>query len=236
MDRERYMIVMAAGSGTRMGVDRPKQFIDLKGKAVLHHTLERLSQGLPDLRFVVVLPSSWIAWWRQYCYSCSLVLPQVLVEGGITRFHSVRNALEKVPDGALVGIHDGVRPFVTPELVSSLYAAAEEKDGAVPVTPCIDTMKVLEKQEVSGGRTVLASTGEGVDRSRLYGAQTPQVFKSELIKKAYSLPYDERFTDDASVAEAQEMNLSWLMGERFNIKLTSQDDLVLAGALLSLSF
>ena len=239
MQRERYLILMAAGSGTRMGVDRPKQFIDLEGKAVLHHTISRLSEALPDVKFVVVLPQDWIIWWKEYCYRCNLITPQILVAGGITRFHSVRNALEKVPEGALVGIHDGVRPFVSPALVERLFAAAMTADGAIPVTPCTDTLKVLEYRaddiDSIGTGKVLKATGETVDRSRLFGAQTPQVFKSELIKSAYRQPYDEHFTDDASVAEAQKMNLSYLPGEKFNIKLTSRDDLILAKALFSTS-
>ena len=231
MGRKKYVIVMAAGSGTRMGADVPKQFIELNGKAILRMTIETFLSACPDVSVITVLPEAHIAYWKNYCLKNNFTCPQVLVKGGITRFHSVRNALEKVPEGALVAIHDGVRPLISQELVSSMFEKAEEIPALIPVTPCVDTMKVLEKQ----GDDLVGIPGVKVDRSTLFGVQTPQIFHSEIIKEAYSQAYDTAFTDDASVLEKYGKNPSYVAGERFNIKITTQDDLLLARAILSLS-
>ena len=231
MDRKKYLIVMAAGSGTRMGADVPKQFIEIDGKAILQMTIETFLKACPDISVVTVLPEAHMAYWRRYCLERSFTCPQILVKGGITRFHSVRNALAKVPDHAVEAVHDGVRPLVTPELVGNMFEMAENEPALIPVVPCIDTMKVLENKD---GKLV-SVPGASVDRSVLFGAQTPQVFHSEIIKEAYSLAYDTSFTDDASVLERYGKSLSYVMGERLNIKITTQEDLVLARAILSLS-
>lgn len=231
MDRKKYLIVMAAGSGTRMGAQVPKQFLELGGKAILRRTIEVFLEACPGISVITVLPEAHIPYWRNYCLEHNFICPQVIVKGGITRFHSVRNALSKVPDGALAAVHDGVRPLVSPGLVRKMFAEAEEKGALIPVVPCVDTMKVLEKK----GDELVPVAGRTVDRSVLFGAQTPQVFHSELLKAAYSLPYDTSFTDDASVVERYGKNLSYTMGERFNIKITTQEDLVLAKAILTLS-
>lgn len=231
MDRKKFLIVMAAGSGTRMGADVPKQFIEIDGKAVLQMTIEVFLQACPDITVVTVLPEAHMAYWKNYCLERNFICPQILVKGGITRFHSVRNALSRIPEGAVVAVHDGVRPLVSPRLVKDMFEMAATTPGIIPVTPCVETIKVLEKK----GEKLVSVPGESVDRSRIFGAQTPQIFHSEIIKEAYSLPYDTAFTDDASVVEKYGKNLSYVMGERFNIKITTQDDLVLAQAILSLS-
>ena len=231
MDRKKYVIVMAAGSGTRMGAEVPKQFIEIDGKAILQMTIEVFQEACPDIAVVTVLPEAHMAYWRNYCLERNFICPQILVKGGITRFHSVRNALAKIPDGAVVAVHDGVRPLVSPELVRNMFETAVIETALIPVMPCVETMKVLEKK----GDVLVAVPGESVDRSRLFGAQTPQIFHSEVIKDAYSLPYDTSFTDDASVVEKYGKNLSYVLGERFNIKLTTQEDLLLARAILCLS-
>ena len=171
-----------------------------------------------------------MSYWRSYCLERNFTCPQVLVKGGITRFHSVKNALEKVPEGAVVAVHDGVRPLVTAELVRDMFEKAETEHAVIPVIPCIDTIKVLEKK----GEFLVPIPGASVDRSVLFGAQTPQVFHSELLKDAYSQAYDTSFTDDASVVEKYGKSLSYIIGERLNIKITTQDDLILARAILSL--
>ena len=230
MDRKKYVIVMAAGSGTRMGADMPKQFIELGGKAILQMTIERFLEACPDVSVIIVLPEAHIPYWRNYCLERSFTCPQILVKGGMTRFHSVRNALDRIPDGAIVGVHDGVRPLITPALVSRLYSLAGEQDGVVPVTPCIETLKVLSEKD-----GVLETVpGASADRSVLFGAQTPQVFRSEVLKDAYRQAYDTSFTDDASVVEKNGKSLSYVIGERLNIKITTQEDLLLARAVDSL--
>ena len=221
---------MAAGSGSRMGAQLPKQFLEIDGKAILQKTIEAFLEAIPDVKVITVLPADFIQYWKEYCLGRNFVYPQVLVKGGITRFHSVRNALAKVPEGALVAVHDGVRPLVTPQFLIDLFSQAENVDGLIPVLPCIDTMKVLCKN----GPELSAVSGEKADRSRLYGAQTPQIFKSELLKEAYGQAFDDKFTDDASVMEKYGKSLSYVFGERLNIKITTQEDLVLARAISSL--
>ena len=229
MDRKKYVVVMAGGSGTRMGAQVPKQFIELEGKAILRRTMEVFLDACPGITVVTVLPEAHIDYWKNYCLKHDFTCPQILVKGGITRFHSVRNALEKVPEGALVAIHDGVRPLVTAGFVREMFEKAEDIPALLPVVPCVDTMKMLQNSDGE-----LASVpGMSVDRSLLYAVQTPQIFHSELLKAAYALPYDTSFTDDGSVVEKYGKNLSFTIGERFNIKITTQDDLTLAKALIS---
>ena len=225
---------MAAGSGTRMGADRPKQFIELGGKAILQMTIEVFLKACPGIAVVTVLPEDFIDYWKRYCYRHNFTCPQTIVKGGITRFHSVKNALEKVPEGALVAVHDGVRPLVSEKLVAEMFDQMSDTAALIPVIPCVDTMKVLRKKGTKGAEILETVPGASVDRSVLYGAQTPQIFHSEVLKSAYSLPYDTSFTDDASVVEKYGKNLSYTMGERFNIKITTADDLVLAKAIMSM--
>lgn len=223
---------MAAGSGTRMGGSLPKQFLDLSGKAVLQRTIEVFLEAFEDMNVVVVLSPDYLDYWKKYCLERNFICPQVLVAGGITRFHSVRNALERIPEGALVAVHDGVRPLLSVDFVRRMFSEAEDVEALVPVTPCVDTMKVLRKVNGKDGRQTLeAVPGAKADRECLFGAQTPQIFHSELLKAAYAQAYDTTFTDDGSVVEKYGKNLSYTMGERLNIKITTPDDLVLARAI-----
>lgn len=231
MDRKRYVVIMAAGSGSRMGSEIPKQFMQIDGKAILQKTIEVFTEACPDVSVITVLPEAHMQYWRQYCLENNFTCPQILVKGGITRFHSVRNALERVPDNSIVAVHDGVRPLISRKLVAEMFMKAEDVPALIPVIPCVDTMKVLEMREGE----LLTVPGAHVDRSTLWGAQTPQVFHSEIIKEAYSQAYDTSFTDDASVVERYGKNLSYVIGERFNIKITTQDDMVLAEAISALS-
>lgn len=221
---------MAAGSGSRMGAELPKQFLELDGKAILHKTIELFRDAVPGVRVITVLPEAYIDYWKDYCIRRNFTCPQVLVKGGITRFHSVKNALERVPDGALVAVHDGVRPLVTEKFLREIFAAAEDVNGLIPVLPCIDTMKVLKSEN----EVLKSVSGVEADRSVLYGAQTPQIFRSELLKQAYQQPFSPAFTDDASVMEKNGKSLSYVIGERLNIKITTQEDLILARAIYSL--
>lgn len=234
MAKKRFVVIMAAGSGTRMGADRPKQFMELEGKAILQRTIEIFHNACPGITVITVLPEAFIDYWKDYCYSRNFTCPQILVKGGITRFHSVRNALDRVPEGALVAVHDGVRPLVSAELVADMFDMAEDLPALIPVVPCVDTMRILSRTKDSSGQEVLETMPEKVDRSLLYGVQTPQIFHSDLLKKAYSMAYDTAFTDDASVVEKYGKNLSYTMGERFNIKITTADDLVIAKAVMGM--
>lgn len=221
---------MAAGSGTRMGAGMPKQFLDMDGKAVLQRTIEVFLEACPGISVVTVLPEDFIQYWKDYCLEHNFICPQILVKGGITRFHSVRNALARVPDGAIAAVHDGVRPLITADKVRELFDFAEDKVGVIPVIPCVDTMKVLKSSESAG---IWEEAGEEADRSVLFGAQTPQVFQSEVLKSAYEQAYDPAFTDDASVVSRCEKSLSYVMGERLNIKITTPEDLVMAKAIVA---
>ncbi len=230
MERKKYVVIMAAGSGTRMGAARPKQFLELRGKAILQRTIEVFLEACPGISVVTVLPADHIGYWKDYCLERNFICPQTIVNGGITRFHSVRNALEKVPEGALVAVHDGVRPLVSVEMVRTMFEKAEHIPALVPVTPCTDTIKVLRKE----GDELQTVEGASADRSVLYGAQTPQIFHSECLKSAYSEAYDVSFTDDASVVQKYGKSLSYVIGERLNIKITTREDLLLAEAVMSL--
>lgn len=230
MERRRYVIVMAAGSGTRMGGSLPKQFLEIGGKAILQKTIEVFLEACPGISVVTVLNSDYIQYWRDYCLKHNFTCPQTIVTGGFTRFHSVRNALEKIPEGAVVAVHDGVRPLVTASLVREMFENVAEIPALIPVVPCVDTLKVLQKD----GDELRTVEGAVADRSVLYAAQTPQIFHSELLKSAYSMAYDTMFTDDASVVQKYGKSLSYTMGERLNIKITTQEDLLLARAVMSL--
>ncbi len=234
MERKKYLIILAAGSGSRMGASQPKQFMLLGGRPVLHTTIEKFLLAEPDIRVITVLPRGWVEWWRRYCISVNFTCPQTFVTGGITRFHSVAAALRKVPDGAVVAVHDGVRPFISVEGIRRLFALAGVHQGVVPVLPCTDTMRPLRvRGEDAGAETLELIPDMTADRSLLYAAQTPQIFHSEILKDAYSQPFETTFTDDASVVERKKIPLAYVEGERLNIKITTKDDLVLAEALLS---
>lgn len=217
----------------RMGGDIPKQFLEIGGKAVLHRTIERFVAACPDIRVVTVMNPEYVDFWKEYCLASGMVVPQTIVKGGMTRFHSVKNALRKIPDGVAVAVHDGVRPFVTEEQIRTMFAAAADVPALIPVLPAVDTMRALSKRTDASGNEVLESLDVQPDRSLLYSVQTPQIFHSEVLKAAYSLPYDRSFTDDASVVERSGVKLSFIRGERLNFKITTREDLTLAAAVLS---
>ncbi len=224
-----FVIITAGGIGTRMGSSVPKQFMKLDGKPILRITIEKFMEAMPGIRIITVLPEDHIPFWREYCVRAGFTCPQRLVKGGFTRFHSVKNALEFVPDSALVAVHDGVRPLISVEKIRELFASAQNVPALIPVLPVTDTLKVLQKQADG----TLRATGEPIDRSRIYGAQTPQIFRARDIKAAYTQGYDTLFTDDASVAARYGIPLTFSEGERYNIKITTPDDLKIAQLLIT---
>lgn len=227
MERKKFLLISAGGSGQRMGSDIPKQFLSLGGKAILQLSIERFLAAESGLKIVTVLPKASMQWWRDYCQVRSFNVPQILVEGGFTRFHSVKNALEKIPDGAVVAVHDGVRPFVGVPLIREMFSRMENCRALIPVVPATDTLKVLDLRDGT-----LEESLPAPDRSRIWCAQTPQMFLSEELRAAYSQAYDTAFTDDASVASAYGIPLSFIQGQRYNIKITTPEDLPAAEALL----
>ena len=215
-----FAIIMAAGSGTRMGSELPKQFLPLGGVPILQRTIERFREALPEARILTVLPREHFQTWKELCTRHHLDCPQQLIAGGITRFHSVQNALKAVPDGAIVFIHDGVRPLASVAFLRRLAREALRLRAQIPCIPVTDT--------------IVTDRGEGVDRAQLRAVQTPQVFRSEDIRAAYTLPYETAFTDDGSVARKKGIPLSYVEGERYNLKITTPEDLRMAEALFSL--
>ena len=222
MERKIYGIFVAGGSGFRMGSPIPKQFLELQGRTVLQRTIEKFVSAVPDIRVITVLPASHIETWKDICVRNSMIYPQTLVTGGITRFHSVKNALDRVPDGAVVAIHDGVRPLLSTDLIRAMAERMKSCRALIPVVPAVDTLRSLDPSVPDP------------DRSRVVCVQTPQMFLSEEIKDAYGQAYDTRFTDDASVAVRKGIPLSFIDGERLNFKITTPEDLRLAEAVLSL--
>lgn len=220
MGRKIYIIIVAGGSGSRMGASLPKQFLELDGVPILQRTIEKFVFAVPEAKIITVLPKSHIGTWKDMCIANALDCPQVIVEGGITRFHSVQNALKKVPDGAIVMVHDGVRPLVSVGLIRSLVEKMQTERALVPVVPVVDTLA--------------ADDGTYLDRRRIRAVQTPQVFFSEDIKEAYTRAYDISFTDDASVLMKTGIPVTFVEGERFNIKITTPEDLVLAESIRGL--
>ena len=217
-----YGIFVAGGTGTRMGGDIPKQFLPLDGRPILQCTIERFLDAAPQMKVITVLPRTHFQTWKDLCATHSFHCPQTLVAGGLTRFHSVRNALKKVPDDAIVAIHDGVRPLLTPDLIRRMLDRMDEGCRALlPVVPVVDTLRSTDPDIPDP------------DRSRVVAVQTPQIFRAADIKEAYTQAYDIRFTDDGSVAARKGIPLTFEEGERFNLKITTPEDLVLAEAILT---
>lgn len=211
-----------------MGADVPKQFLRLGGKTILQLSIERMIEAVPDVHIVLALPASWRAYWLEECDKMRFDIRQRIADGGITRFHSVKNALEKVPSGVLVAVHDAVRPFASAELICRCFDTAAQSGAAVPVVPVTDTLKVLSR---SSDGVLGAVKGASAERSVMFCAQTPQVFSSDILHEAYCQAFSPSFTDDASVVEAMGGTVRYIPGEKYNIKLTTPEDMEIARRL-----
>ena len=206
-----------------MGTVTPKQFIELNGIPVLQRTIARFYECIPGLNVITVLPHRHFKTWRELCIKYDFNIPQTLVEGGITRFHSVRNALDRILDtDAVVMIHDGVRPLVTHGLINALLEASAPGFAIVPVTPVTDTLRYQDCHLPDP------------DRSLIDAVQTPQVFIASDIKAAYANAYELGFTDDVSVAVRHGLKVRRIPGLKYNIKLTTPEDIVVAEQLISI--
>jgi 2-C-methyl-D-erythritol 4-phosphate cytidylyltransferase len=216
-----YVIIVAGGKGLRMGGDIPKQFLPIGGKPVLMRTIERFREYSPTLQIILVLPKAQQDYWRQLCNEYHFNESYELADGGETRFHSVQHGLALIPDDAegVVGVHDGVRPFVSVDVIRRCYETARTAKAVIPVVPVVETLRHIEK-----GNQYRADY-------RL--VQTPQTFDIQLLKAANRQPYQETFTDDASVVEAYGQEVSMVEGNRENIKITTPFDMTIAEALLS---
>lgn len=216
------VIIVAGGKGLRMGGDIPKQFLPLGGEPVLMHTIRSFLRYDAAMQVVLVLPTDQQDYWRQLCGRHAFGLPHVVADGGETRFHSVSNGLAKVaPDVAVVGVHDGVRPFASVSTISAAYEEALRGGAAVPVVEVVETVR-----RVDGVQSVTVPRGE----YRL--VQTPQVFEASLLRQAYRQSYTDFFTDDASVVERFGHPVALVRGNRENIKITTPFDMVVAEALV----
>lgn len=220
-----YVIIVAGGKGLRMGSDVPKQFLPVGGVPVLMRTISRFAEAVPGMGIILVLPESQHGYWDSLCREHSFAVSHTVVNGGDTRFASSRNGLMAIPADAqgLVGIHDGVRPFVSAEVIRRCYDAALSHGAAIPVMPVTDTLRLVSPD--GGGHNVL--------RSDYRVVQTPQVFDISLARRAFDRPYSESFTDDASVVEAAGHRVTMVEGNRENIKLTTPFDLKIAESLLN---
>ena len=207
----------------RMGSDIPKQFLPIGGKSVLMRTLERFREYSKDIQIILVLPEAQQAYWHELCQEYHFDVEYTLANGGQTRFHSVQNGLAKVPDDAIgvVGVHDGVRPFPSIEVIRNCYTTAREKKAVIPVIPVVETVRHLEGEQ-----------SKTVPRDAYRLVQTPQTFDIQLLKAANRQPYNDGFTDDASVVEAFGYDITLVEGNRENIKITTPYDLKIAEVLI----
>ena len=219
-----YIIIVAGGKGLRMGTDIPKQFLPIGGKPVLMRTLERFRAYSSALHIILVLPEAQQDYWRQLCEEYHFDVEHQIANGGQTRFHSVQNGLALVPDDAegVVGVHDGVRPFPSIEVIRNCYETARTAKAVIPVIPVVETVRHLlsNKSSVTVPR----------DAYRL--VQTPQTFDIQLLKAANRQPYNDGFTDDASVVESYGHAITLVEGNRENIKITTPYDLKIAEVLI----
>ncbi len=221
---ERVALIVAGGKGLRMGSELPKQFLPIGGKPVLMHTLEAFRRCDAAIRLILVLPREQQAYWRELCREHRFTLEHAIADGGETRFHSVLNGLAGVPEETLVAVHDGVRPFVSAEVIERCFQLAVNEKAVVPVVDVVETVRHLTE-----------TGSETVDRNRYKLVQTPQVFQASLLKRAYGQSYSTAFTDDASVVESLGVPVHLTEGNRENIKITTPFDLKIGSALLSCS-
>ena len=219
---EKTIIIVAGGKGLRMGGDIPKQFLPVHGKPVLMHTMEAFRGYDEHIQIVLVLPKNQQEYWKELCRQYHFTCPYTLADGGETRFHSVQNGLACVQEEGLVGVHDGVRPLVSTAVINRCYAEALQYKAVIPVIGVVETVRHLTSKG-----------SETVPRDQYKLVQTPQVFETDLLKRAYQQPYTSAFTDDASVVEALGEEVCLVEGNRENIKLTTPFDLKLAEILFS---
>ena len=219
----KYAIIVAGGKGLRMGSDVPKQFLPVAGLPVLMRTIKRFKEYSADMQIILVLPKTQQDYWKELCKQYAFDVDYQLANGGETRFHSVRNGLNLIPENAegVVGVHDGVRPFPALAVIDACYKEAEKAEAVIPVTPVVETLR-----HIIGSNGISAT----VPRSEYKLVQTPQTFTIRLLKEAYKQPFNDNFTDDASVVEALGRNITLVEGNRENIKITTPFDLTVAEA------
>ncbi len=217
---------MAGGKGLRMGSDIPKQFLPIGGKPVLMRTLERFRAYSEALQIILVLPESQQDYWQELCQQYEFQVDYQIANGGETRFHSVQNGLALIPDDAegVVGVHDGVRPFPSIEVIRNCYETARTAKAVIPVIPIVETVR----QIIPNNQSSIT-----VPRDQYRLVQTPQTFDIQLLKAANRQPYNDGFTDDASVVESYGRQITFVEGNRENIKITTPYDITVAEAIIN---
>lgn len=218
---EKQLIIVAGGKGLRMGGEIPKQFMPIKGKPILMYTIEAFYHFDTKINIILVLPKEQQSYWAKLCSDYNFIIPHLVANGGKTRFHSVKNGLALALDSGLVAVHDGVRPFVSQEVIARCFAQAELYEAVVPIIDIVDSVRLVDK---NGSSTV--------DRDSYKLVQTPQVFLTHLLKDAYEQEFSPTFTDDASVVEALGRSVTLIQGNRENIKITTPFDMKIANALI----
>lgn len=218
-----YVIIVAGGKGLRMGGEIPKQFLPIGGKPVLMRTIERFHEYDPALKIILVLPKDQQEVWQELCQKHDFKIMHQVADGGGTRFQSSKNGLAHIPDDneGVVAIHDGVRPFVSTDVIERCFDAARDDYAAIPVMPVTDTLRYIDRGH-----------GHNVLRDHFRSVQTPQCFDISLAKQAFDQPYRETFTDDASVIESLGCQVTMVEGNRQNIKLTTPFDMKVAELLM----
>lgn len=214
------IIITAGGIGKRMGGEIPKQFLLLAGKPVLMHTIERFYQFDNQAQIILTLPNEWKDYWEELCDNLDFSISHEIIDGGKERFHSIQNALQ-IAHGELIGVHDGVRPLVSISTIEKCFHTAKAKGNAIPVIEVKESLRKLENNH----STALV-------RSEYRLVQTPQVFKSDVLKKAYKQSFHSAITDDASLVESLGIQINLVEGNDGNIKITTPVDLQLAVLLL----
>lgn len=218
-----YAIIVAGGSGARMGSVVPKQFLSLNGLPVLMHTLLNYSNSTYQPKLILVLPDGYHDYWRQLCLTHNFKLPHSLVTGGETRFHSVKAAFDTISEqNSLVAVHDAVRPLTSITVIDGAYWQAAQKGNAITAVKSRDSIRQL-KGEAS----------VNLKRDEIYLVQTPQTFQYAQLKQAYLQPYDQHFTDDASVVEKAGFAVHLIDGDHQNIKITFPEDIAIAELILN---
>ena len=218
---KKYIIIVAGGSGSRMGSDTPKQFLELHGLPILMHTVTKFQQSVAEGKIILALPKKEQNTWQSLCEKYHFDIPHQIVNGGESRFHSVQNALKKISNKSIVAIHDGVRPLVSKTVIKNCIESAEKFGATIPILPMQDSI-----------RKISDNGNQMVDRSQFVSIQTPQCFRSEVILKAYQQEYQDSFTDDASVVEQLGHKIYLLEGNKENIKITTPEDLKIAEVLV----
>lgn len=217
----KYALIVAGGKGMRMGSAIPKQFLPLNEKPLLYYTIQAFINAFSDINIILVLPQEQLSYAQMVLQSFPERIDATIIAGGETRFHSVQNGLKAIEGDAIVFVHDGVRPFVSPALITRCYEQAVEKGSAIPVTPVTDSIRQVQGDE-----------SKPIDREQLRSIQTPQTFRSDILLPAFEQVYNFSFTDEATVVETYGTPVYLIEGEKSNIKVTTPEDMLIAELIL----